>query len=270
MLASKARFPVHTFPPAPECLPVDDPGQSRYTLRFARTIEDLRELQRMRFEVFNLELQEGLERSFAEGRDEDRFDTACHHLMVCDSDSERVVGTYRLQTREMARENHGFYSAIEFNMSSLPDEILDLSIEIGRACVARDHRCLKVLYLLWTGLARYMAFNRKRYLFGCSSLSSQNPAEGLAVWSNLQKGGYVHPTFRIVPQVGFECQPSHSISIDAGATVQVPRLMRIYLSLGAHICGPPAIDREFKTIDYFSFFDIQQLDDQAMSFFGYR
>jgi len=30
----------------------------------------------------------------------------------------------------------------------------------------------------------------------------------------------------------------------------VPKLLRTYLAIGARICGPPAIDREFKTIDF--------------------
>ena len=34
-----------------------------------------------------------------------------------------------------------------------------------------------------------------------------------------------------------------------------PKLLRAYLSVGAKICGPPAIDREFKTIDFLTILD---------------
>ena len=41
--------------------------------------------------------------------------------------------------------------------------------------------------------------------------------------------------------------------------IHVPRLLRAYLSIGARICGPPAIDREFKTIDFLTLLDLDQM-----------
>jgi putative hemolysin len=35
--------------------------------------------------------------------------------------------------------------------------------------------------------------------------------------------------------------------------------LRAYLSLGAKICGPPALDRQFKTIDFLTLLDIHAL-----------
>ena len=42
-------------------------------------------------------------------------------------------------------------------------------------------------------------------------------------------------------------------------TVQAPRLLRTYLELSAKICGPPAIDREFKTIDFRTLLDLEEI-----------
>ena len=74
----------------------------RYALRFATTLEDLRAAQRLRFEVFNLELAEGLHESYRTGLAIDAFDARCHHLLVCDDDTGDVVGTYRLMPQELA------------------------------------------------------------------------------------------------------------------------------------------------------------------------
>jgi putative hemolysin len=38
-----------------------------------------------------------------------------------------------------------------------------------------------------------------------------------------------------------------------------PKLLRTYLALGAKICGPPAFDREFKTIDFLTLIDLNSL-----------
>lgn len=53
----------------------------RYLVRFARSREEIESALKLRFEVFNLELGEGLASSFQTGRDRDQFDATCHHLI---------------------------------------------------------------------------------------------------------------------------------------------------------------------------------------------
>jgi putative hemolysin len=48
--------------------------EERYSVRFAQTHEELSAALKLRFEIFNLELREGLDESFQTGRDEDEFD----------------------------------------------------------------------------------------------------------------------------------------------------------------------------------------------------
>jgi len=40
---------------------------------------------------------------------------------------------------------------------------------------------------------------------------------------------------------------------------KIPKLLRAYLSLGAKVCGPPALDRHFKTIDFLTLMDLDNL-----------
>jgi putative hemolysin len=246
-----------TTAPAPPRVEV---SEGRYRLRFARTHADLDAVLRLRFEVFNLELGEGLESSFKTGRDRDEFDEQCHHLMVEERGTGRVVGTYRLQTGEMAAAGRGFYSAGEFDLSSLPGEVALNAVELGRACIAKEHRQTSVLYLLWKGLAAYVAHERKRYLFGCCSLTSRDAREGWAVTKLLSAGGHFHRDFFVPPRPGFECD----LEVNAGGELpeaKIPRLFRNYLRFGAKVCGPPAIDRAFGTIDYFVLLDVSELDE---------
>ncbi len=69
---------------------------NRYGVRLARTREELETALRLRFEVFNLELHEGLAESFFTGLDEDEFDRFCDHLIVVDELTGKTVGTYRM------------------------------------------------------------------------------------------------------------------------------------------------------------------------------
>lgn len=233
--------------------------EGRYLLRFASTAADLDAVLRLRFEIFNLELGEGLASSFLTGRDEDEFDQACHHLMVLEGESGKVVGTYRVQTDEMAAAASGFYSAGEFDLSHLPPQVLNDSVELGRACIAEEHRHTQVLFLLWKGIAAYLRHTGKRYLFGCCSLTSQDARAGQAVARQLLAQGQTHPVFYAPPQPGFACW-SEQVADDELPAVTIPKLFRTYLRVGAKVCGAPAIDRQFGTIDFLVILDITELD----------
>jgi putative hemolysin len=240
--------------------------QGAYDLRFARRPEELDEILKLRFRVFNLELGEGLDESFASGRDRDEFDEVCHHLLVVDRRSSEIVGTYRMQTSEMAAMERGFYSADEFEVEALPDSLLAGSIEVGRACIAREHRNRQVLFLLWKGLALYMSSFEKGYIFGCCSLTSQDVVAGMKLFRQLERDGHVHSELRSVPVAGYECVCDEELLTDR-AEVEVPVLFAAYLRYGALVCSPPAVDRRFKTIDYLVVLDLETLDPATIRLF---
>jgi len=233
--------------------------QGRYRTRFAIDEADLDAVLRLRFEIFNLELEEGLASSFESGRDEDPFDRHCHHLIVEDGVDGRVVGTYRMQTNEMADRGNGFYSAGEFDLSRLPREVIEQSVEVGRACITRSHRNRSVLFLLWKGLASYLSWNHKRYLFGCCSLTSQNPEEGRQALRLLETRGQMHTALRVSPLPGLGCDGPGAIG-SGEASIDLPILFKTYLRYGAKALGAPAIDREFKTIDFLTLLDVGAMD----------
>lgn len=260
-LTAKATYPV-----CPEFLPRREIDEGQYRLRFARSDEDLDAVLRLRFEVFNLELGEGLDTSVETGRDLDEFDPVCHHLMVIDRHRGEIVGSYRMQTSQMARRHLGFYSQTEFDLGTLPAMVIDNAMELGRACVARAHRSTHVLFLLWKGLALYVAANRRRFLFGCSSLTSQDPYVGKAFMDYLEERGYCHTDFHVLPQPGFECY-EEGFEGRGDLHVRVPPLFRTYLRHGAKVCGPPAIDRQFKTIDFLVLFDVDNMDPKMFQTF---
>lgn len=270
-------------------VPIAEIGDARYAVRFAQTSEELDAVLRLRFEVFNLELGEGLAESFATGRDEDAFDAVCRHLMVVERTTGAVVGTYRLQTSAMAESGHGFYTATEFDLGEVPIDVLDDAVELGRACIAREHRNTRVLFLLWKGLAAYVAHNGKRYLFGCCSLTSQDPEEGARVAEWLERSGHVETGFALSARKGFECEKTTedrakalrregrqhprldrtSDATNEASGVRLPPLFGIYLRYGAKVCGAPALDRAFGTIDFPVMLDVHALSATASAaFFG--
>lgn len=256
------------YPPHPESLPVGVIQHGRYRVRFATSHDELDSILRLRYRVFNLEMGEGLAQSALTERDEDPFDETCHHLLVEHEGTGGIIGTYRMQTGAMAESGVGFYSAGEFDLAGLPAPIVARSIEVGRACIAREHRNRQVLFLLWKGLARYMGVNHKRYLFGCCSLSTLDPAEGQRVMRHLEHRGSLHPELTVLPRPGFECAMSAAGAAgDTEEPADLPSLFRTYLRYGAWVCGPPAIDREFKTIDFLVLFDVEAMEPRSYRLF---
>src|SRR6267143_4262952 len=152
----------------------------------AQTLEDVIECQRLRYLVFNCELGEGLDSSARTGLDRDRFDFICDHLMVRDSATGKLAGTYRMQSGYRARGNLGYYGEEFFDFGPF-EEIRGEVLELGRACVHREYRNSNVLHVLWKGITRYALSYGARYLIGCSFLSSQNEDEGVALYGALRE-----------------------------------------------------------------------------------
>ncbi|HEY8996758.1 MAG TPA: GNAT family N-acetyltransferase, partial [Edaphobacter sp.] len=87
-----------------------------YVARLALTQSEREHTYRLRFIVFNLEMNEGLESAFVNGLDRDRYDV-CDHLIIEEKATGAIVGTYRLQMGDIAGRNFGYYSEQEFSFA---------------------------------------------------------------------------------------------------------------------------------------------------------
>lgn len=227
----------------------------RYRVRLATCEADLRAAQRLRFEVFNKELNEGLESAWLTGHDKDRFDGVCAHLLVEENVTGTIVGTYRMLPGPVAASSGlGYYSAQEFDFTPF-EPFRAQVLELGRACVHQDHRNQTVVGILWRGIAIYARSCGARFLLGCSSLTSQDPAEGASVYRQIAGRYLVPEAFRTRPT------PPYALALPAPerTDARIPRLMAAYLMVGCRICGEPAIDREFKTIDFLTLMDLENV-----------
>jgi putative hemolysin len=63
----------------------------------------------------------------------------------------------------------------------------------------------------------------------------------------------VEPGLRTVPMTAYAA----SLEVSLNDPPKAPKLLRAYLTVGAKICGPPALDREFGTIDFLTMLDLE-------------
>jgi putative hemolysin len=225
----------------------------KYTVKLAESLGEIQKALRLRFEVFNLELHEGLSSSNDVGFDSDVFDTFCDHLIVIEKKTNAVVGTYRLLRNVRAEKHIGFYSEGEFDLKNLKS-ISGNSLEVGRSCVAKEHRSSTVINLLWSGISRYLELFEISRLFGCASLHTKDPQEIAMITEYIRRNFLSPEQYRVTPLP--QCSMNLPVINEAEfasfrAFHNLPPLLKGYLRLGAVVCGEPAYDKDFGTVDFF-------------------
>ena len=218
--------------------------RSGLVLAWARHTDELREAQRLRFDVFSRELGARLTTPLA-GHDIDRFDDYCEHLLVRDAATGEVIGTYRVLTPAQARRAGGTYSDQEFDLAPL-GPLRARMVELGRSCVHVRHRHGGVVLALWGELADFMERNTLDTMIGCASIPMHHhgPPGAAAVWQQLCLNHLAPMRYQVRPRLALPL--AHSLLPDGMA---VPPLIRAYLRLGARLLGPPAWDPTFNTAD---------------------
>ncbi|MES2963689.1 MAG: GNAT family N-acetyltransferase, partial [Bdellovibrionota bacterium] len=144
--------------------------RGHYVVKTAENGAELEECLKLRFEVFH---REYMNKKRTIGVDIDKLDEICDHLVIRDRRSGKVIGTYRLNS---SKYTDTFYSSSEFNMARLLD-IQGTKLELGRACIDKDHRNGVIVALLWRGIAEYIQRTETKVLFGCGSIKTMDPLE---------------------------------------------------------------------------------------------
>ncbi|WP_293777441.1 GNAT family N-acyltransferase [uncultured Oxalicibacterium sp.] len=228
----------------------------RLTLSIATTPQEVREVQRLRYKVFIEGM--GLEALKNKDRlDRDEFDDYCDHLIVRDSATLKVVGTYRVLSPSSAQKYRGFYSEKEFDLTRLSN-LRDRIAEAGRACIHPRYRSGAVIMLLWAGIAGYMQKHGCEYLIGCASVSlADGGANAAALYHAIADSNMAPAEYRVRPHLAFPIAPPRTDSQPV-----IPPLIKGYLRSGAWICGEPAWDAEFHCADMFMMLPLARLDSR--------
>ncbi|MFI2433245.1 GNAT family N-acetyltransferase [Streptomyces sp. NPDC018693] len=245
---------------------LDRPQQSvaptRYTVTLARDEEDVRAAQRLRHDVFAGEMG-ALLTSPRPGLDVDAFDAYCDHLLVRDTGTGQVVGTYRLLPPERAAVAGRLYSEGEFDLAPL-DSIRPGLVEVGRSCVHPDHRDGAVIGLIWAGIARYMVDGGHEWLAGCCSLPlADGGALAAATWDRVRAKHLAPEEFRVRPLLPW--LPKEAAA--PAARTELPALLRGYLRLGAWVCGEPAHDPDFGVADLYVLLSMRRVNPRYLRHF---
>ncbi|WP_052688930.1 GNAT family N-acetyltransferase [Williamsia herbipolensis] len=231
----------------------------RYALSVSSAPTDVEAAQRLRHAVFSTE--PGFDGSMdhaVDGRDVDRFDEHCDHVVVRHLPGDEVVGCYRMLPPPGAIAAGGLYTATEFDLRAL-EPIAAETVEMGRACVAPAHRSGAVMSLMWSGILRYLDLAGYRFVVGCTSVPV-DPGDGTAPGAVV---GAVRDLVNARHRAPWEVHPLRPVVIDGRALDDIapavgtptPPLLSGYLRIGAQICGEPAHDPDFGVADFVTVLD---------------
>lgn len=238
------RGSLHPASPAPLVAAAPSGG---IEVRWAGHLDEVREAQRLRYSVFAHEMGARLNTPL-DGHDIDLFDDYCEHLLVRDTASGEVVGTYRVLTPAQARRVGSTYSDTEFDLVRLR-HVRSKMVELGRSCVHPDHRHGGVIMALWGALAEFMVRNQLDTMIGCASIPMLH--NGLvsgdiaaSIWQQLRQTHLAPIELQVFPRLPLPVE-----ELDGSLRVEPPALIKGYLRLGAKILGAPAWDPDFNTAD---------------------
>jgi putative hemolysin len=241
------------FEPLPIVTPTSpvQPVPAGIEVSWARHLDEVREAQRLRYTVFAGEMGAVLPKGLP-GHDVDLFDDFCEHLLVRDSQTRQVVGTYRVLTPAQAKRVGSTYSDTEFDLTRLR-HVRERMVELGRSCVHREHRHGGVIMALWGALADFMVRNQLDTMIGCATIPMQHEGPhgmvggghaAASIWRQLKASHLAPIDCHVRPRLPLPIE-----RLDDTLDVEPPALIKGYLRLGAKVMGPPAWDPDFNAAD---------------------
>jgi putative hemolysin len=248
--------------------PTTSTSAPRYTLLLSTDPALIDAAQRLRHDVFTSEPGYALEGAI-DGRDADRFDEFCDHLLVREENTGELVGCYRMLPPPGAIAAGGLYTATEFDVTGL-DTLRPSLVEMGRAVVRDDHRNGGVVLLMWAGILAYLDHCGYDHVCGCVSVPVDDPAgppgsQIRGVRDLVMRRHAAPAEYTVYPYRPVTIDSRGLDDIDPPARVSVPPLMRGYLRLGAQVFGEPAHDPAFGVGDFPTLLDKRKADTRYLN-----
>jgi len=234
-------------------------------VHWARHLDEVREAQRLRYNVFANEMGARLNTAIP-GHDVDLFDDYCEHLLVRNQASGEVIGTYRVLTPAQAKRVGSTYSDIEFDLTRLRN-LRERMVELGRSCVHPEHRHGGVIMSLWGALTEFMVRNKLDTMIGCASIPMMhngvvNGDVAASIWKQVSASHMAPIEYHVRPRLPLPVE-----QLNGNLLVEPPALIKGYLRVGAKVLGAPAWDPDFNCADLPLLMRIQDLPSRYRKHF---
>ncbi len=229
-------------------------NRGRYRARLAQAPEDVQAAQRLRFRCF----REGP----VDGVDADDFDARCHHILVEDQQTGRLVCCFRLLRLSGGHEIGSSYSAQYYELSGLSD-FGGAMVEMGRFCIEPAVKDPDVLRVAWGAMTKYVDDHGVEMLFGCSSFWGTDAETYLDAFDMLAERHLAPsrwlPRVKAPKVVRFAAQRLRRPMDRKLALLRMPPLLKTYLMMGGWVSDHAVIDSDLNTLHVFTALQISAI-----------
>ncbi|MBT8418307.1 MAG: GNAT family N-acetyltransferase [Silicimonas sp.] len=230
-------------------------GKGRYRTRMADGADDLAAAQALRYRAF---IAGTGAHPRPEGRDTDHFDALCHHVLIEEARTDRLVATFRMMPLMSGAEIGRCYSAQYYELDALR-AYAGRMVEMGRFCIEPGVTDPDILRAAWGAMTAFVDDEGVEMLFGCSSFHGTD-AEDYADSFAMLRDRHLAPK-RWLPRIKapnvfrfadrFRRKPDR-----VKALKTMPPLLRSYLTMGGWVSDHAVVDRDLNTLHVFTGLEI--------------
>ena len=232
----------------------------RYRARYASSQIDVLAAQSLRYQCFNLSNKDEL--------DVDDFDTLCQHVLIENLETEKLICCYRILKFDSGKNISSSYSSQFYDLKVI-ENFTEPMIEVGRFCIDPEVNDPIIVLTAWAALAQIVDHNQTELLFGCSSFEGVEKEKYFDSFA-LLRDRYMAPDHwrpKIKAAQVFCYSKDLIYKVDKKkALLNMPPLLKTYLSMGAWVSDHAVVDLNMKTLHLFTGMEISKIPKSRKKF----
>ena len=232
----------------------------RYRARYASSQIDVLAAQSLRYQCFNLSNKDEL--------DVDEFDALCQHVLIENLETEKLICCYRILKFDSGKNISSSYSSQFYDLKVI-ENFTEPMIEVGRFCIDPEVNDPSILLTAWAALAQIVDHNETELLFGCSSFEGIEKEKYFDSFA-LLRDRYMAPDHwrpKIKAAQVFCYSKDLIYKVDKKkALLNMPPLLKTYLSMGAWVSDHAVVDLNMKTLHLFTGMEISKIPKSRKNF----
>ena len=232
----------------------------RYRARYASSQIDVLAAQSLRYQCFNLSNKDEL--------DVDDFDALCQHVLIENLETEKLICCYRILKFDSGKNISSSYSSQFYDLKVI-ENFTEPMIEVGRFCIDPEVNDPSVVLTAWAALAQIVDHNQTELLFGCSSFEGIEKEKYFDSFA-LLRDRYMAPDHwrpKIKAAQVFCYSKDLIYKVDKKkALLNMPPLLKTYLSMGAWVSDHAVVDLNMKTLHLFTGMEISKIPKSRKKF----
>ena len=232
----------------------------RYRARFASSQIDVLAAQSLRYQCFNLSNKDEL--------DVDDFDALCQHVLIENLETEKLICCYRILKFDSGKNISSSYSSQFYDLKVI-ENFTEPMIEVGRFCIDPEVNDPSVVLTAWAALAQIVDYNQTEFLFGCSSFEGIEKEKYFDSFALLRDRymapDHWRPKIKAAQVFCYSKDLIYKVN-KKKALLNMPPLLKTYLSMGAWVSDHAVVDLNMKTLHLFTGMEISKIPKSRKKF----